>query len=285
MIEHHGRHLYAVGDDFYDEDAYNAYAPRTREPQCAPGPFDDLSAHVGSAEALATLEAAPLPDEAFDWSAVEPRDRPFVEQVLALSDRYCEEMLDVEYRTITRRILARVAVRDPRVLRRSNNAERVAAGLVWLAGKGNGEFGRRGRRTSERLWRWFGVSSCSDRGQTLRRAAGLEPEGIVELTRYSVVLALGDAALLHSDRRKMLIAQRNIIMKVAGERHPITVSPDGRTVDVRALHTKIAVAAKGRCGTRGMVLLGLGDSVDDARFFAAHDSRRARCSSPTCNER
>jgi hypothetical protein len=39
--------------------------------------FDELIAFVGDADALIRLDREPLPDEAFDWSSVEPGDRPF----------------------------------------------------------------------------------------------------------------------------------------------------------------------------------------------------------------
>ncbi len=86
------RHLRAVDSSFR--------APESPPPHGAPAGLagddftrrqHDLFAHlveaVGSAEALWRLDVLPLPDEPFDWTAVEPCDVAFVTEVLALSDR------------------------------------------------------------------------------------------------------------------------------------------------------------------------------------------------------
>ena len=106
--------------------------------------FRDLIEAVGSAEALWALDADPLPDEPFDQSVVDPGDLPFVSAVAARVDACCDALLDVQYRTIARRILARVAGRDPRALRRRPDVARCAAALVWLVMQANGEIGRGG---------------------------------------------------------------------------------------------------------------------------------------------
>jgi hypothetical protein len=231
--------------------------------------FTHLIDAVGDADALWRLDASPLPDEPFDWSVVEPRDVAFVEQVLALSDRCCVEILDVEFRTVTRRILARVAGRDPRPFRRSPDAARCAASLVWLAGQANGEFGRRGRRAAAWLWAWFGVGNCSDRGRSLRSAAGLEPDP----PSWSEPLSLGDPALLHSGVRARLVAQRDLMLEVAGRRRTWSVPEiDGTSarVEVRAAPTKVVYSVKGVLADTGRatVLIGFGEHVDDADFVA-----------------
>jgi len=86
--------------------------------------FESLVGQAGGWEELWSLDAEPLPDEPFDWSAVEPVDRPFVGEVLRLAEECCHALLDAEYRTIARRLLARIAAHDPRPLRRSPNAAR-----------------------------------------------------------------------------------------------------------------------------------------------------------------
>jgi hypothetical protein len=258
-------------DDGFDARGVFANPPPSRQPSAV----DDLLAFVGTAKALDHLDREPLPDERFDWTAVELQDRDFVERVLALSDRYCEQVLDLEYRTIARRILARVAARDPRPFRRSTRIERCAAGLIWLAGRGSGEFGRHGPRSSERLWAWFGVQSCSDRGRSLQRAGGLQPDDALTYLLGRDVVALGDAALLHSQRRALLIAQRDISLRL-DERRPYKLLGNGKRVQVRAAPVKIVVSAKGASEGRSMVILALGDELEDVEFFAltipdAHD--------------
>ena len=108
------RHLRAVSAAFPEADGDRPDPPDPTALDAIPGMlagdefarrqldlFTHLIAQVGDADALWRLDAIPLPDEPFDWSVVEPRDVAFVEQVLALSDRCCVEMLDIEFRTVT----------------------------------------------------------------------------------------------------------------------------------------------------------------------------------------
>src|SRR6478672_10745425 len=186
---HHNRtyrHLAAVGPEpLPPEPASDAYdfaarafdvARATTEPR--PDLFSSLLPHVDDLAALLDLDAERLPDEAFDWSTVDPQDRAIVAAVLDRCDAACDELLDAEFRTIARRILAMLATRDPRPLRRTVNHDRLAAGIVWLAGRGNGEFGRRAPRwrSARRVADWFGVTNCAERGQSIRKAAGLVPK-------------------------------------------------------------------------------------------------------------
>ncbi len=278
-----GRHLHPVGSA--DSSPLPVAPPWPEDDPIAGLPGDefaraqlDLFRHlievVGSVDALWHLDAEPLPDEPFDWSGVEERDAPFVREVLALTERYCDAALDTEYRTIARRILARVAARDPRPLRRSAHAERVAAGLVWLAGRASGEFGRRGMRTSSMLWAWFGVNSCADRGRTLRAAAGLLPdESMIEPWAWSRgVVTVGDAALLHSRHRSDLAAQRDYMLAVAGRRRTWSFESDGRSarIAVQADVTKPLSAVKGLTVDEGRatVIVGFGERHEDARYLA-----------------
>ena len=112
--------------------------------------------------------------------------------------------------------------RDPRPFRRSPHPARCGASLVWLVGQANGEFGRGSRRTAAWLWAWFGVGNCADRGRSLRRAAGLEPEQ----GSWSEPLPLGDPAVLHSRFRASLVAERDRMLEVAGRRRTWSVVGD-----------------------------------------------------------
>jgi hypothetical protein len=162
--------------------------------------LESLARRVGSAEALATLDDRPLPDEAFDWSRVPDDIQPSLREVLALTDRYCEEALDHEYRTIVRRLVARAVERDPGVFRKGRTPT-TAAGLVWVAGHGS-ELFREITVTS--MAAWFGVTSSatSTRGQALRKAAGVRNE-------MPWQPELGDPTLLHSKMRRSLITRRD----------------------------------------------------------------------------
>ena len=272
------RHLRAIGSRFDAPETFDP-SPLAATATCMLPGDDfarrqlDLFAHliepVGDADALWRLDATPLPDEPFDWSAVEPCDAAFLQEVLALSDRCCIEMLDAEYRTATRRILARVARRDPRPFRRSPHPARCGASLVWLVGQANGEFGRGSRRTAAWLWAWFGVGNCADRGRSLRRAAGLEPEQ----GSWSEPLPLGDPAVLHSRFRASLVAERDRMLEVAGRRRTWSVVGDDAAsarVEVRASPAKVVHAVKGVLADTGRatVLIGFGEQLEDAEFVA-----------------
>jgi hypothetical protein len=254
------RHLHAVdalelpGDDF----------SRTQEDL-----FAHLVPYVGSFDALWRLDVVPVPDEAFDWSAVEDRDRSFVEEVLRLSDECCKVVLDVEFRTIARRILARVAGRDPRPFRRSPHAARCAASLVWLVCDSSGARGWSRPRPASWIWSWFAVGNCSDRGRSLRRAAGLEPKG----GWLDQPLSLGDPALLHSSFRATLMIQRDRALDVANRRRTwsmVDANDVGARVEVHMHPTKVVSAVKGVLTDTGRatVVVGFGERVDDAYYVS-----------------
>ena len=230
-----------------------------------------LQAFVGGFDALMRLDDEPIPNEGFDWSSVERRDVVFVAQVLELVDGCCDQLLDDEFRTIARRILARVAARDPRTLRRSGNADRFAAGLVWLAARGSGRFARGARPKRSQLWRWFGVTDCSERGRRLRAAANLFPAIDLLDFVYSGELALGDAELLHSEYRRHLIIQRDLRLAHAATHAPRSpvVSRNGARLVVEVEPIAVLGAAKSLPieGERLGVCIMLGADLDEAKCY------------------
>jgi hypothetical protein len=273
------RHLSAVPTD--ESTASYADAPQTGERNTSfalprePGADEmkSLQAFVGGFDALMRLDGEPLPNEEFDWSSIEPQDEAFVALVLLRVDDCCDQLLDNEYRTIARRILAHVAVRDPRVLRRTENTDRFAAGLVWLAGRGSGGFARRGSRPkSARLWRWFGVTDSSGRGRSLRSAAGLFPDADLADYTYSDELALGDAGLLHSRYRKSLVIQRDIRLGVTPARaqYSPVIALEGNRLIVAVEPIAVLGAAKSLPieGERHGICIVLGTELDNATCYA-----------------
>ena len=70
--------------------------------------LDSLRRVVGGAAALDALDAEPLPDEPFAWEPVPPDVHDRVGEVLDLVERCCTELLDEQYRTACRRLLADV---------------------------------------------------------------------------------------------------------------------------------------------------------------------------------
>lgn len=73
-----------------------------------------LALDVGDHAQLDRLDDNPLPDEPFRWDRIPDDVRARVHDVLALTDGCCEKLLDLEYRTACRRVLARIAVRGQR---------------------------------------------------------------------------------------------------------------------------------------------------------------------------
>jgi hypothetical protein len=225
--------------------------------------FTDLSVAVGGTAALVHLDAEPLPDEPFDWSTVDERDTAFVGAVLDASDDCLRLLFDAELRTVVYRVLGRVASGDARVLRRSNDVQRCAAALVWLAARANLDVGRR-RCPNTMLWRWFHVSDCTDRAYNLRRAGGMEPEGD---PGRGVLPFLGDPALLHSRYRSHLLERRDAYVKAILRERTWHVAPEG-TARVRASPMHPLTAAKGWVGDRVMIVAGFGDELETATFHA-----------------
>ena len=181
-----------------------------------PDPADVLRGHraymlellrdaAGGEDALRALDDVPLPDEQFDWTGIPDDVHTKVAEVLAICDGCCEELLDVEYRTACRRLLARAAAGDPAVFRRQARSDTAAAAICWIVGKDNDLFSPHGGRMLVKdLLAYFGLqqSSVSQRAATMMKAAGYDPDGPVWDLR------LGSPDLLVSTRRRRMIELR-----------------------------------------------------------------------------
>ncbi len=166
--------------------------------------LESLAEEVGGQSCLDGLDDEPLPDETFRWEGVPADVAERVAEVLALVDRCCAEVLDVEHRTACRRLLARIASRGPGVFRRKARAETAAAAVVWIIGKANDLFHHRyGRMQVKELMGHFGIAQggVSQRAVTLLRAGGFNDD------TYN--LALGDAGYLVAARRRRMITLRD----------------------------------------------------------------------------
>jgi hypothetical protein len=166
-----------------------------------------LEDEMGGPEAIARLDDEPLPDEQFDWSVVPPEVHDEVATVLEAIDRVCDAALDVELRTVSRRLLARLVQEDVAPFVRSPHHERLAAGIVAVACFDNGVF-RRGRRS----FFGFGVSLGVDTQKGLAEAMGVPPSSVsqrAQTVRNALQLRQGafDAALAHSSRRRWYLEQ------------------------------------------------------------------------------
>lgn len=183
-----------AGDDPFDFRDHGAYV------------LELLRKAVGGDDALRLLDDRPLPDEDFDWTAIPDDVHDKVAEVLELCDRCCDELLDVEYRTVCRRLLARAAAGDPAVFRRRASSTTAAAAICWIAGKDNDLFSPSGGRMLVKdLTAHFGLAQggVSQRAETLIKAAGFNP------SEPTWEVRLGSPALLVSQRRRRIIELRD----------------------------------------------------------------------------
>jgi Domain of unknown function (DUF6398) len=169
--------------------------------------LEALRRSVGGEAALDALDAAPLPDEPFAWDAVPEDLRAPVGEMLDPLDRCCTELLDVEYRTACRRLLADAVAGDPEIFRRSSRPAATAATICWVAGHANSLFDREPgapKRAVKDITGHFGSAGkgASTRSGPLLRAVGVEPQQAGHLD-------LGSPRYLTGTRRARIIAQRD----------------------------------------------------------------------------
>ncbi|MGH9150003.1 MAG: DUF6398 domain-containing protein, partial [Acidimicrobiales bacterium] len=113
----------------------------------------------------------------------------------------CDELLDVEYRTACRRLLARAAAGDPGAFRRGARVDNSSAGILWAVGTANSLFSPSlGALRVKDIAAFFGVNQggINQRGRTLVRAAGI--------AHYS---GLGSPDYLAAAARRRLIERRD----------------------------------------------------------------------------
>lgn len=167
--------------------------------------LESLARQVGGEEQLDQLSTVPLPDEPFDWSGIPDDVTPRVAEVLELAESCCDAVLDVEYRTVARRVLARIASEGPEVFRRKARADTAAAAVVWIASKANGQCELVAgplRLRSADIVRHFNIkSSPSQRAEVMLRAAGFPG--------HHLDVELGSPDYLTAERREQIIRRRD----------------------------------------------------------------------------
>jgi hypothetical protein len=171
-----------------------------------------LALDVGDQIQLDRLDDSPLPDEPFRWEGIPDDVTARVHEVLSLTDRCCDEMLDFEYRTACRRVLGRVACQGPEVFRRKGRADTAAAALVWIVGKANDLFEQRpGGMQVRDLMSHFGLgqSSIAQRAATMLRAGGFRDD--------TYIVRLGSPDWLVAARRRRIIKMRDNYRQLAEE--------------------------------------------------------------------
>ncbi|WP_062520195.1 hypothetical protein [Demequina silvatica] len=170
---------------------------------------DALAAFVGGPEALEALDTEPLPDEEFRWEGIAEDIFATVAQYLSLLDGVADEHLDVEHRTAMRRLLARIALADPRVFRRSSSVVRGAAAVALVVCEANDTIASRRQGANVAvLAGWFGTDGgVADRARIYERAIGA-PSTASYGFKWTPP-ALGSADLLISARRAAIIEERD----------------------------------------------------------------------------
>ena len=251
----------------------------------------NLADQVGGIDALEDLDAVPIPDEPFSWMGVRESHKALVGEVVAAVDAAFDTAfeaasaspLDVEYRTITRRLLARVADRDPTTLVGSA-AARIAAALAWIALSGNEELRKGSAFSTQALWGLLGVTNSGERGRTLQRALDFmtadEERGWSYRARTDVVL--NDTRFLHSRHRAALVRQRDELVTailqeraLGAARHSVVLQDDYRHIAARPITPRSAQRAAVD-GQRPVIAVTLGEHRHENEVVALtiHDAQR-----------
>lgn len=176
------------------------------EPELHDIMLETLQRAVGGEAALDELDAQPLPDEPFAWHAVPADVHERVGDVLGLTEQCCAALLDDEYRTVCRRLLADAAAGDPEIFRRRGKAATAAAAICWVAGKANSLFDNEPvtpKMLVKDLTGYFGTAgtSASQRSEPILRAIGIKQQQYGRMD-------LGSPRYLTGQRRAGILAQR-----------------------------------------------------------------------------
>jgi hypothetical protein len=91
--------------------------------------LDSLARSVGGMRSLETLTTEALPVEPLDRTGIPEDIVTRVAEISDLVDGCCDDLFDEEFRTASRRLLARVAVADSDIFRRKSSAATTAAAI------------------------------------------------------------------------------------------------------------------------------------------------------------
>jgi hypothetical protein len=234
----------------------------------------DLAGKVGGLGFLESLHDEPLPDEPFANSDVAEVNRSLPLAVIALFDEQCDRWLDVEYRTIGRRLFARALLNNPTLIRKSSSPVRFAAGLAHAVLAANDRIGRaEGQLRAKDIGAWFGSSSAGDPAQRLVAAARFEPvygddDDYDWRYRTDHRFRIASTDLLHSATRARLLAERAHVVAAIEQheaaragRRPMVSLDDGRTSRTGQLANVITVTTGLTKSGQTMLLLGLAPLV------------------------
>jgi hypothetical protein len=186
-----------------------------------------LEDRAGGAGALAALDDSPLPDEAFDWAGIDGDIGDRVAEVLALGDRVAEDHFGEEFRTATRRLLARIARGGPEIFHRRGAASSAAAAIAWLVARDNDALDpATGGLCAKDLLSAFGRSgSVSQRAGTMVRTAGLAPHADAFRCPPDLLVSSARADLL---AERDYLGRLGEVMEDIGAAEPLLPGPSPR---------------------------------------------------------
>lgn len=168
------------------------------------GVRDELVAALGGEDALATIDAAPLPDEPLILDGLAPDVADRLHRIDALSAPVATTLVGPELRTSARRLLRRLALTEPGLFQGSAKDTNTAGAVLWIAGHINDMLGTLGEGfTVTSLTRALKLASNpSTRAKTLLKALG-----VTDTWEWLDFPSLGDPALLTGQRRADLLAE------------------------------------------------------------------------------
>jgi Domain of unknown function (DUF6398) len=228
----------------------------------------DLAGKAGGLASLESLHDEPLPDEPFAGCGVAEVDRSFAVAVISLFEEQCDRWLDVEYRTIGRRLFARALRNSPTLIRKSSSPERFAASLAHAVLSANDRIGRaEGQLRAKDVASWFGSSSAGDPAHRLVVAARFEPaygddDEYDWRYRTDDRFRIASTDFLHSTTRARLLGERDRAVSAVEQheaaqegRRPTVSLDDGRTSRRGSLADVISVTTGVTKSGQAMLLL------------------------------
>lgn len=162
---------------------------------------------VGGEEALAALDAEPLPDEELQLDRVSEDILGRVQETTRLCDEAADALFDQEIRTACRRVIAQTAAEEPGVFRRKSKDVTAAAAVLWAVATVNNRMGLysgwNGPMAKD-LTAHFGTAvSYADRARPFLRSFGGRDY------QRSTDLSFATPAVLTGARRAALIRLRD----------------------------------------------------------------------------